>query len=343
MIQINNRGGHTSQNLIDNLLSFNVDSTWSAVGTGNATVINTDYFDGSGCLKINNTSYQTADLVVNNTAQSTIIDIDGVYDLSLYLKKDLAEDVTVNVEVFKNASSVYSTDFVFSENNVDNWTSFITSENFNLVEGDEITLRFTLKQNASSLEKDVNLYIDGIHLYNKERNQAYAPIYSQSTNKPNNTDTGGAHYIDGTYTSASPLVITEGTTVKLTCDNANSINNNIPIDFINGLFDSLSNKLLGVNEKDWFDLEIRFKATNSENNGYFDVYLDIGGSVGTLSKETQIFSRLSGTEQSFKANFDYYSGNTFISNGCDIFIEATKGDLSIYDIELLPFRKHKGY
>lgn len=341
MFKYLDRGKTHADNLIDNLLSFNVGSTWTTVGTGTALIDNNEYFEGTGSLRLTNNAYKTTELTANNSVQSTVIPFDGTYDFSLYLKKTLAEDMSVDVEIYNNASLVYGTTFTFSD--VDNWTSFITNENFSFLKGDEITFRFKINNNASSAVTSASLWIDGLHLYNKERNQLEAPIFKETINKPEVTVTGGAQYVDGTYTSGSPLVILEGNTAQLTCDASTIVDNNIPSDFGSGMWDNTTNKLLAVNQKDWFDLEIRFKAENSENNGYFDIFLDIGGAVGELSRETQIFSRLSGTEQSFKANFDYYSGSIFISNGCTINISADKGDLSIYDIEILPFRKHKGY
>ncbi len=345
MIQINDRGLNTSQNVIDSLLDFNTSSTWTTIGVGigNAVISNIDYFDGVSSLKINNTDYFTSDLVVSNSTQNTVIKKNGVFDFSLYLKKELAEDLTFNVEIFKNASSVYNEDFVINADKVNVWTSFITNENFAFIKDDVITFRFTLKANLSSSTKDVTVFLDGLHIYNKERNQLEAPIYSKSIYAPTNTTTGGVHYIDGTYTELSPLSITEGTTAQLTCDNNTIINNNMPTDFVNGMFDSVANKLLAVNEKDWFDLEIRFRAKNSENDGYFEIAIDIDGVVGELSGVTESFTRLSGTEERFKPSFQYYSGSVFISNGGKINITAVKGDLSIYNIEILPFRKHKGY
>ena len=154
--------------------------------------------------------------------------------------------------------------------------------------------------------------------------------------------TGGAQYIDGTYTEGAPLVVIEGTRVKLTCDNATVIDGNVPVDFTFGMWDSENNKLLGVNNKDRFILEIRFKAKNSVLNGYFDIEIDIAGALNVISGETLLFKKPADTQQRFSPDFVYFTGATFISNGGDIYINAQSGDLSIYDIEIVPTRIHKG-
>tara|TARA_R110000782_G_scaffold107790_4_gene196210 strand:+ start:609 stop:1187 length:579 start_codon:yes stop_codon:yes gene_type:complete len=154
--------------------------------------------------------------------------------------------------------------------------------------------------------------------------------------------TGGAQYVDGTYTVGSPLVITEGTRVKLTCDNSVVIDGNLPSDFSFGMWDATTNKLLAVNDKDRFILEVRFKAKNSVINGYFDVEIDIGGTQNVINGESKLFTKAANVEQLFKLNFVYFTGSTFIANGGDIYIDAVNGNVSIYDIQLVPTRIHKG-
>ena len=154
--------------------------------------------------------------------------------------------------------------------------------------------------------------------------------------------TGGASYRDGQYTLASPLVISQGTRVKLTCDNNEVVDGNVPIDFPFGMWNPTTNKLLAVNEKDRFILEVRFKASNSVINGYFDIEIDIGAPLNVINGESKLFTKSANQEQSFKTNYVYFTGSTFLANGGDIFISASNGNLSIYDIQIVPTRIHKG-
>lgn len=160
------------------------------------------------------------------------------------------------------------------------------------------------------------------------------------------TATGGAQYIDGTYTEASPLTITsaQGSSgFALPCDNATVIDGNVPPDFVNGMWDATNNKLLAVNDKDRFITEIRFKAKTSVNNDAFELDLDIGGALGSIRKQSFIFSKNANTEQSFARPIHYFTGATFIANGGTLLIGGNSGTLSIYDIEIVPTRIHKGY
>jgi len=184
------------------------------------------------------------------------------------------------------------------------------------------------------------------------------------------TFTGGAQYIDDFYTASNPLVITSGNTakltcnnatvidgnvesnpliiqegsrVKLTCDNDTVIDGNVPPEFSDTMWNPNTNKLVAVNDKDRFITEIRFKAKNSVLSGFFDIEIDIGGTQNVISKQSEVFTKSANNEQSFKTVFVYFTGATFIENGGDIFITALNGDMSIYDIKILPTRIHKGY
>lgn len=154
--------------------------------------------------------------------------------------------------------------------------------------------------------------------------------------------TGGASYFDETYEIGSPLVIEEGVRTKLTCDNGTIVDGNLPFDFSGGMWNATTNKLVAINEKDRIILEIRFKASASVNNAFFDVEIDIGGTLNVISAQTNLFSKLAGVEQSFNTLFVYFTGATFIDNGGDIFINPINGNLNIYDINLVITRIHKG-
>lgn len=156
------------------------------------------------------------------------------------------------------------------------------------------------------------------------------------------TFTGGAQYIDDLYKESSPLIIQEGSRVKLTCDNDTVIDGNVPPEFSGTMWNPNTNKLVAVNDKDRFITEIRFKAKNSVLSGFFDIEIDIGGTQNVISKQSEVFTKSANNEQSFKTVFVYFTGATFIQNGGDIFITALNGDMSIYDIEIVPTRIHRG-
>lgn len=340
MIQINERGGHISDNVLDNLLSFNSTSTWSEVGTGYGAVDTNIFFEGKGSLKIENTAYKTTDLTVNNTTQSTVVKLDGTYDLSLYLRKTLAEDVSVTVEVYKNGASLYSTPFTFAETQVDEWFSFCTNENWSLSKGDIITFKFKINQNASSSVTNAVIRVDGMHLYNKERNQLEAPIYKTPLLDLYNLYTGFGNYSDTVYTTSSPFTVIDGATAVNLPNNAGSIYEaQKPID-IDTFYDG---SVITGRNGDGINITTEFKCrpTGVGADPRLTVSIDIGGGIGELYKRDFFLNKGSGVEHNFLTSFNAYTLDTWEANGGTVKISATNEDIEIYDIRYVITRTHK--
>ena len=153
--------------------------------------------------------------------------------------------------------------------------------------------------------------------------------------------TGCEQIKDTTYTSGSPLTIATGVTGKIQTGTVTKIQTQLPSG-VTTFWDTTTDKILGVNNGDAFTLSLRFKAKMNVINGYFDIALNIGGSLNKISNETAVFTRASGTEQKFDIDLSYFTGTTFIENGGTIEIIPTNGDIEIYDIVLVIFRTHKG-
>lgn len=162
-----------------------------------------------------------------------------------------------------------------------------------------------------------------------------------SSRLPENYYTGWAQYIDSTYTSGSPFTILSTTTDTLE-NNANGvINGQKPIDATGELYNSTTKKVMPIDTFDAYILEIRFTAVSTANFDHFEVGLDIGGSLGVITKQTQTFSKNAGTAQEFKVTFSYFTGATFVGNGGAVVITTNGGDVSFYDINYLVTRTHK--
>lgn len=193
LIKSNSKGVHYSQNIIDNLLSFNEDSAWTTpTGTGTASIEKTLYFEGSGCLNIENTDVVN-DIVAQNVVQSTVIKIEGVYDLGIYmLKKEALLVVNGNVEIFKNGVSLDTQTFSLGsetaeDDNTNEWVSFFTNENYSLSPNDEITFLFQVDGIPGSVLTSLDLFIDGFMFYEKSRRQLETPLFSKSINTNEST------------------------------------------------------------------------------------------------------------------------------------------------------------
>ncbi len=131
MIQTNQTGKSQSDNIIDELLTFNETSTWTGTGGGSAIVTTANYFNGSGSLYIEN-SVPGQDATVTNSTQATTIGIDGSYWLSLVFYKNLPDvELQGEVQIFKNGVSYNTQSFIFGSKTTDNDTNAIKYTNPN--------------------------------------------------------------------------------------------------------------------------------------------------------------------------------------------------------------------
>ena len=340
MIQINDRGINLSDNVIDNLLSFNYDSTWSTVGTGTAIRDTNLFYEGKGSLKIENTAYQTTDITANNTTQSTNIPLNGTYDLSLYLRKSLAEDMSVAVEVYKNGALLYDTDFTFLSTHTNTWVSFCTNENWSFAKGDKITFKFRVNSNASSGVTNTVLYIDGVHLYNKERGQLEAPIYKNPLLDLYNLYTGFGNYADTVYTTGSPFTVVDGASAVNLPNNAGSkYELQKPID-VTTFYDGT---VITGRNGDGINITTEFKCrpTGAGVNPRLTVSIDIGGGIGELYPRDFFLTKGTGVTHNFLTSFNAYTLDTWEANGGTVKVTATNENIEIYDIRYVITRTHK--
>lgn len=152
---------------------------------------------------------------------------------------------------------------------------------------------------------------------------------------------GWASYADSVWTEQSPFSILSGNTAVLDNNANTNIETYLPIG-VSTFYDGLNNKILVENIGDSYTISIRFRAKTSDNNDFFDIGLDVGGTQNLILTETKLFHKGADTEQVFNLTFVVFSLNTFVANGGQIKISANTGNLSIYDINYLIVRTHKG-
>lgn len=204
MIHSKRKGNNYSKNIASSVLGFNDSSAWSVVGTGSASLEDTLYFEGSSSLNIENTSVKD-DITATNVTQSTLIDIDGIYDISCYmLKKEALMVLTGEIEVFKNTVSLAVLPFSLGSTDVDydktnEWTPFFSNSNYSLAKGDVLTFTFKIDGIPASILTSLDLFIDGFMVYNKDRGQLEAPLFVP---------------IEKTITQFNTAIITADTTAK---------------------------------------------------------------------------------------------------------------------------------
>ena len=84
----------------------------------------------------------------------------------------------------------------------------------------------------------------------------------------------------------------------------------------------------------WIDLNLYFKSEPSNNDQWLDVWIDIGGSIGELYRQTFTFPKGVGQERNIiYALPSVYTLDTWESNGGTIYMR-TSHSLDIYDFNL---------
>lgn len=154
-----------------------------------------------------------------------------------------------------------------------------------------------------------------------------------------NDYTGWADYVDGTYTSVSPLTLTAYSKVTLPND-ANTIRDSQkPID-IPEFYDPTTSKIIG-RDGDGLNIMIEFKVNPIANkNTKITVAIDIGSPVGEIYTRDFITSKGIGVEHYYLSSFNAYTLNTWAANGGIIKIESDFA-AEIYDIRYVFTRTHK--
>lgn len=190
MIEVNRLYGKDyADNNIDELLQFNIAQTWvTSSGTGSGVLDTTQRFEGVSSLKIENTA-PTTDLKITNAVQNTVIDYAGNYALSfMLLKNELDEELTLDVEIFKNAVLLGTeTAILGSETDGDPtnnlWVRFQSSANYTFAVSDLVTFTFTLKGKPGTALPLTRLWVDGMMLCDTKRLSKVVPPYTKPTSK----------------------------------------------------------------------------------------------------------------------------------------------------------------
>lgn len=150
--------------------------------------------------------------------------------------------------------------------------------------------------------------------------------------------TGWASYNDTQYPDLANSFTIPADTDTILPNNAGSV-----IDFqkptdISTFFDQ--GRIVGRNG-DALDVMIYFKAESTVVDQFLDVWVDIGGSVGELYRQTFSFPKGSGTERGVLYGLSsIYTLDTWEANGGTVYVRSN-GAVNVYDITFNFDRTHK--
>lgn len=149
--------------------------------------------------------------------------------------------------------------------------------------------------------------------------------------------TGWASYVDTQYTSGSPFAVSANTDTVLPNNAGSVIDSQKPTD-VTEFYDG---SVITGRNGEALDVMIYFKATSSAVDQWLDIWVDIGGSVGELYRQTFSFPKGSGTERGILyALPSAYTLDTWEANGGTVYVRSN-ASVNISEITFNFDRTHK--
>lgn len=153
---------------------------------------------------------------------------------------------------------------------------------------------------------------------------------------------GWAIYFDSVHTNAATELTIDNTRTQLPCDGlgAQTITTYLP-DGVSALWDTNTNEIISSAIGNSYNVRVQFKAEAAVGATFFDVEFDIGdGSGPIIAARTLGAPKASGIEIQYSIGIPLFSMQTFVNNGCGIWINTTVdgaggSDIGIYDIQVL--------
>ena len=93
---------------------------------------------------------------------------------------------------------------------------------------------------------------------------------------------------------------------------------------------------------DAYLIRVSFFCKTSSNTGRADLKLDIGGTQNVIADVNIAFPKGQNTETPFTTTVLVFAGATFLANGGQLKVSSAAGTTSIYEINYVISRIHKG-
>ena len=189
----------------------------------------------------------------------------------------------------------------------------------------------TAERLASEVRDGVIVYDSDIQSFYKVVNGAWLP------DSDGNIVSGWGSYNDTQYTVGSPFSLSADTDTVLPNNKGSVLEVQKPAD-VTTFYDG---SVITGRNGDNLDIQIYFKAVPSAANQWLDVWVDIGGSVGELYRQTFSFPRGAGVERGIMYSLaSAYTLNTWEANGGTVYIRSN-ASASIYNVVFNFDRSHK--
>jgi hypothetical protein len=148
---------------------------------------------------------------------------------------------------------------------------------------------------------------------------------------------GWAVYFDDQYTEGSPLVIDDTrTNLMINGQGAATITTYLP-NAVTILWDTNNNEIVSSAIGNAYNVRVQFKAKAAVGATFFDIEFDIGNGAGpVIASRTLGAPKASGVEIQYSVGLPIYSMETFVANGCGVYLDSTpdSATISVYDLQI---------
>ena len=146
----------------------------------------------------------------------------------------------------------------------------------------------------------------------------------------------------GNYTVASPLLVSNGNTSKITFQ-LSDITYTYGNGGIDTSYDFTDQKFIPSTVNDLFTVEVRMKVKSSAQNSHLDLKVESPSfAFNPLNAQTHNFVHSANDEQFMSSNFMIFISPDVKANGIEFKVTAHDGNISIYDVSYLIYRMASG-
>ena len=315
-------GQNYADNIIDYLLFFD-EGTWTiASGTGTSLLDTNNPYVGLSSLRVENNVPASTITATNSTQNTAITGDGGLYQLSWYAKKDIAEEVrSGSVLIYKNAVLLDTQTFSLGDESAsadknDQWFRFQSDNTYNLAKNDIITFQFRVNE-ATTAELTTFIYFDGVMLNRAERLNTIVPYYTKPTSLPVVLENGWQSRFQ-----ADTQVLTGATSNLITIIGSDESNGGLSLLDVNG-------KVTPVKQGDYIGVDFACTVvTPSGTDNYITV--DFISNSNVYRSYTKSLLKGDGNDDTFSIGYNFPVGSDLFTNGLEVYITPNTG-LSIKD------------
>jgi hypothetical protein len=185
--------------------------------------------------------------------------------------------------------------------------------------------------------------IDGVATRTLHQKNDALVIFSDGPDyeiKSRNVVLGWANYVDNEWSEGSPLTLAADVPMKLTINGlgAGTTVAEWP-DGVTQPWDTSTDKLIATNDGDKFTYRLQYAALDGSLATQVDTFIDIGGSVGEISRRSTSVAKGS-VQTNVEIFSSYFTGSTFVANGGTIYLVTEATTMDIWDVRLTVEKTH---